>query len=71
MRLSILDDYQGVALDMADWSAMRGRGVEIASNGFRLPMRTTRRGRLADSEIVARCANAPPFPKRSLTACRS
>ena len=30
MRLSILDDYQGVALDMADWSPVRGRGVEIA-----------------------------------------
>jgi len=28
MRLSILDDYQGVALDMADWSAVKGRGVE-------------------------------------------
>ena len=26
MRLSILDDYQGVALDMADWSPVKGRG---------------------------------------------
>jgi hypothetical protein len=30
MRLSILDDYQGVALDMADWSPVRSRAVEIA-----------------------------------------
>ena len=34
MRLSILDDYQGVALDMADWSAIRDRGIEIAVERF-------------------------------------
>src|SRR5262245_34767241 len=34
MRLSILDDYQGVALDMADWSGVRARGIEIAVEGF-------------------------------------
>ena len=30
MRLSILDDYQGVALDMADWSPVQEPRVEIA-----------------------------------------
>ena len=30
MRLSILDDYQGVALGMADWTPVKNRGVEIA-----------------------------------------
>ena len=34
MRLSILDDYQGVALDMADWSPVRARGIEIAVERF-------------------------------------
>ena len=31
MRLSILDDYQGVALNMADWSPIRTRSIEIAA----------------------------------------
>ena len=34
MRVSILDDYQGVALDMADWSPLRDRGIEIVVERF-------------------------------------
>ena len=62
MRLSILDDYQGVALDMADWSPVRGRGIEIAVE--RKPFADedeagARARRLARSS--ARCASARRF----------
>ena len=45
MRLSILDDYQGVALDMADWSPVRGRGVEITEQLRRLREMAEKAGR--------------------------
>ena len=63
MRLSILDDYQGVALDMADWSPIRTRGVEIAveRNPFVDEDSTVRA--LADSEIVAAMRERTAFPK--------
>src|SRR5229473_3393658 len=63
MRLSILDDYQGVALDMADWSAVRARGVEIAVERFPFADEDLVRS-LADSEIVAAMRERTPFPKR-------
>ena len=44
MRLSILDDYQGVALTMADWSPLVGR-VEIV----------VERKPFADEDAAARC----------------
>jgi len=64
MRLSILDDYQGVALDMADWSAVRGRGVEIAVERFPFADENDVVRSLADSEIVAAMRERTPFPKR-------
>ena len=63
MRLSILDDYQGVALDMADWTPVRGRSVEIAveRNAFADEDAVVRA--LADSELVAAMRERTPFPK--------
>jgi phosphoglycerate dehydrogenase-like enzyme len=66
MRLSILDDYQGVALDMADWSAVRGRGIEIAVERFPFADEDDVVRSLADSEIVCAMRERTPFPKRVL-----
>src|SRR5579863_1968704 len=63
MRLSILDDYQGIALDMADWSPVRGRGVEIAVERFPFADEDDVVRSLADSEIVAAMRERTAFPK--------
>jgi phosphoglycerate dehydrogenase-like enzyme len=63
MRLSILDDYQGVALSMADWSPLRGRGVEIAVERFPFVDEDAAVRALADSEIVAAMRERTAFPK--------
>jgi phosphoglycerate dehydrogenase-like enzyme len=63
MRLSILDDYQGVALAMADWSGVRARGLEIAVERFPFADADDVVRSLADSEIVAAMRERTPFPK--------
>src|SRR5258707_8740623 len=63
MRLSILDDYQGVALDMADWSAIRDRGIEIAVERFPFADEDDVVRTLAESEMVAAMGERTPFPK--------
>jgi phosphoglycerate dehydrogenase-like enzyme len=63
MRLSILDDYQGVALNMADWSPVRARGVEIAIERFPFADADDIVRSLADSELVAAMRERTPFPK--------
>jgi phosphoglycerate dehydrogenase-like enzyme len=62
MRLSILDDYQGVALDMADWSPLDGR-VEIAVERHAFADEDAVVRALADSELVAAMRERTPFPK--------
>ncbi len=64
MRLSILDDYQGVALDMADWSPVRSRGIDIAVERHAFADEDAVVRALADSEIVAAMRERTPFPKR-------
>jgi len=64
MRLSILDDYQGIALDMADWSAVQGRGVEIAVERYPFADEDDVVRSLADSEIVCAMRERTAFPKR-------
>ncbi|HEY8873186.1 MAG TPA: D-2-hydroxyacid dehydrogenase family protein, partial [Stellaceae bacterium] len=64
MRISILDDYQGVALDMADWSRLRARGVEIAVERHPFADEDDVVRSLADSEIVAAMRERTAFPKR-------
>ncbi len=63
MRLSILDDYQGVALDMADWSPVRARGIEIVVERHPFVDEEAAARALADSEIVAAMRERTPFPK--------
>ena len=64
MRLTILDDYQGVALDMADWSPVRDRGIEIAVERFPFADENDLVRRLGDSELIAAMRERTPFPKR-------
>src|SRR5499427_6578239 len=66
MRVSILDDYQGVALDMADWSPVRDRGIEIAVERFPFADETDVVRSLADSEIICAMRERTPFPKALL-----
>ena len=72
MRLSILDDYQGVALDMADWSPVRGarhrdrgRAPPVRRRGRRGARARRLRDRLRDARAHAR------FRRASSTGCRS
>jgi phosphoglycerate dehydrogenase-like enzyme len=62
MRLSILDDYQDVALSMADWSPLDGR-VEIAVERKPFPDEDAAAKALAESEIVCAMRERTPFPK--------
>jgi phosphoglycerate dehydrogenase-like enzyme len=62
MRLSILDDYQGVALDMADWSPLEGR-VEIVVERKPFADEDAAARALAGSEIVAAMRERTPFPR--------
>lgn len=61
-RLAILDDYQGVALEMADWSALRG-SVEITVFGDHLADEAAVAERLKDFEIVCLMRERTPFPR--------
>src|SRR6202167_2466486 len=63
MRVSILDDYQGVALDMADWSPLKSRGIEIAVERFPFADEDDVVRSLADSEIVCAMRERTAFPK--------
>jgi phosphoglycerate dehydrogenase-like enzyme len=63
MRLSILDDYQGVALEMADWAPVRARGIEIAVERFPFADAEDVVRSLADSEIVAAMRERTAFPR--------
>ena len=63
-KLALLDDYQKVALRMADWDRLKKRGVEITvfhepSPRSRTPPKSWRR-----STCWACCASARPFRGR-------
>jgi len=62
MRLSILDDYQGVALQMADWSRLEGR-LEIAVERRPFADEHEAARALADSEIVVAMRERTPFAR--------
>jgi phosphoglycerate dehydrogenase-like enzyme len=66
MRVSILDDYQGVALDMADWSRVRDRGIDIAVERFPFADEDDVVRSLADSEIVCAMRERTAFPEHIL-----
>jgi phosphoglycerate dehydrogenase-like enzyme len=63
MRLSILDDYQGVALEIADWRPVRDRGVDIVVERAPFADEDAAARALAGSEVVAAMRERTPFPK--------
>ena len=64
MRVSILDDYQGVGLDMADWSPVTSRGIEVAVERFPFADEDDAARSLADSEIVCAMRERTVFSKQ-------
>jgi phosphoglycerate dehydrogenase-like enzyme len=63
MRVSILDDYQGVALGYADWSRVRARGIEIAVEHYPFADEDAAARALAGSEIIAAMRERTAFPR--------
>jgi phosphoglycerate dehydrogenase-like enzyme len=63
MRVSILDDYQGVALGYADWSTVRARGIEIAVERYPFVDEDAAARALAGSEIIAAMRERTAFPR--------
>jgi phosphoglycerate dehydrogenase-like enzyme len=65
MRLAILDDYQGLALKMADWS--RARGVTVVSFKDHVFDPDELVNRLSDFDAVLRIRERTEFPRDVLT----
>ena len=61
-RLAILDDYQGAALDMADWSPLKG-SVEISVFRKHLGGEDAVAAALKDFEILCIMRERTPFPR--------
>ena len=62
MKLAILDDYQRVALDMADWSPLRA-AAEITVFERHLGDPAAVAAALCDFEIVCAMRERTPFPR--------
>jgi phosphoglycerate dehydrogenase-like enzyme len=63
MRVSILDDYQGVALGYGDWAPVRARGIEIAVERYPFVDEDAAARALAGSEIIAAMRERTAFPR--------
>jgi phosphoglycerate dehydrogenase-like enzyme len=64
-RVAVLDDYQGVALDLADWSRLDGRAeVEVFRDHLDDPDGLVER--LRDVEVVVAMRERTPFPRAVL-----
>jgi phosphoglycerate dehydrogenase-like enzyme len=65
--LAILDDYQQVALDSADWSAVREHyEIDVLTEHVATPLRLVER--LAGCEVIVAMRERTPFPADLLTA---
>ena len=62
MRISILDDYQGVALELADWSALKAR-AEIMALREPFADEDAAARALSGSQIVVAMRERTPFPR--------
>lgn len=63
LRCAVLDDYQGVATEAADWSPVADR-VEVVSHGTHFPDEDALAAALADADIVVTLRERVPFPAR-------
>ena len=62
MRVAILDDYQGVALQSADWAALQAR-ADVAVFADHLAEEPAVAARLRDFEVVVLMRERTPFPR--------
>jgi phosphoglycerate dehydrogenase-like enzyme len=65
MRVAVLDDYQGVAREMADWSSL-GADFEIVSFRDHLADHGAIVQRLQDFEVIVAMRERTPFPRALL-----
>jgi len=65
VRIAVLDDYQGIALAMADWSAVQAR-AEVAVFGDTLKDEDALVRRLAGFDVVCAMRERTPFPRALL-----
>jgi phosphoglycerate dehydrogenase-like enzyme len=65
VRVAILDDYQGVALSMADWGAL-GPGVRVQAFRDHVKDEDGVAARLAPFDAVVAMRERTPFPERLL-----
>ena len=66
LRCAVLDDYQNVALSMADWSSLAGR-VEVTVFAEHLDGADAVATALADFDVVVIMRERTPFPAALLT----
>ena len=62
IRIEILDDYQNVALEMADWSPLAGRAVITVFNDH-LPNPDDVAERLQPFDVVCVMRERTPLPR--------
>jgi phosphoglycerate dehydrogenase-like enzyme len=61
-RCAVLDDYQDVALTMADWSALAAHGVEVRSSQHHFTSEEEVAEAVGDCEILVVMRERTPFP---------
>lgn len=66
VRIALLDDYQGIASQMADWSAL-GSGVEVHSFRDHVKDEQALAARLASFDVIVAMRERTPFPESLLT----
>ena len=64
MKVAILDDYQQVALEMADWRSL-GRDVEVVAFPDHWTGPDTVRSKLAGFAVVVAMRERTPFPRQT------
>ncbi|MGN6462634.1 MAG: D-2-hydroxyacid dehydrogenase family protein [Pseudolabrys sp.] len=66
LRAAILDDYQNVALRLADWSTLSDVDIKVFTQPFTSPQATI--DALKDFEIVVGMRERTPFPRATIAA---
>ncbi|MEU9027297.1 D-2-hydroxyacid dehydrogenase family protein [Streptomyces sp. NPDC048383] len=62
LRCAVLDDFQGAATTLADWSEVTARGVEVVTYADHLDDEDELAARLADFDVVVTLRERVPFP---------
>lgn len=62
MKLALLDDYQNLALSLADWESLRKRGIEVTAFNEAFANEDEAAKALAPFDIVCLMRERTPFP---------